>query len=64
MMISELDIFNPELMSRGNLYLNWVNQVNLMLVKRYGNNVDFKKWLLNGDKLTVYNTSATSPLYE
>lgn len=53
LMISELDIFNPELLSEGNLYLNWVNQVNCMLVKRYGNNVHFKKWLLNGDKLTV-----------
>mgnify|MGYP003206065074 FL=1 len=52
-MISELDIFNPELLVEGDIYLNWVNQVNHLLVKRYGNTVLFKEWILNGDKLTV-----------
>lgn len=53
LMISELDIFNPELLSGGDLYLNWVNQVDRMLANRYGSNVHFKEWVLNGDKLTV-----------
>ena len=52
-MISELDIFNPELLAGGDLYLNWVNQVNCLLVERYGNTILFKEWALNGDKLAV-----------
>lgn len=53
LMISELDIFNPELLSGGDYYLNWVNQVDNLLNKRYGSNLNFKEWVLNGDKLTV-----------
>ena len=52
-MISELDIFNPELLVGGDLYLNWVSQVNCLLVERYGDTVLFQEWALNGDKLTV-----------
>lgn len=52
-MISELDIFNPELLSEGDPYLKWINQVDRFLIKRYGDNVHFKEWVLNGDKLTV-----------
>ena len=53
LMISELDIFNPELLSEGDPYLKWINQVDRFLIKRYGDNVHFKEWVLNGDKLTV-----------
>lgn len=53
LMLSELDIFNPEILSGGDLYLNWVNQVNSLLVKRYGNTVLFKEWVLSGDKLMI-----------
>lgn len=52
-MIPELDIFNPELLSGGDPYLNWINQVNHLLAKRYGNTVLFKEWILNGNKLEV-----------
>ena len=51
-MISELDIFNPVLLKGGDLYLNWVGQVNDLLVKKYGSIVHFKDWALNGDALT------------
>ena len=52
-MMSELDIFNPELLMDGEPYLNWVNQVDDLLIKRYGQTVHFKQWALNGDKLEV-----------
>ena len=52
LMIAELDIFNPALLVGDNPYLNWIDQVNHLLVKRYGNTIFFKKWVLNGDKLT------------
>lgn len=69
-MVSELDVFNPEILSGGDLYLNWVNQVDHLLVKRYGNTVLFKEWVLNEDKLAIGNndgqndTSTTPSLYE
>ena len=53
LMISELDIFNPDILKGGDFYLNWVNQVNYLLIKRYGDSVLFKEWVLNGDKLTI-----------
>lgn len=52
-MVSELDIFNPDILDGDNLFLNWVNQVNQLLVKRYGNMICLKNWILNNDKLTV-----------
>lgn len=52
-MISELDIFNPELLAGDNLYLNWVEQVHHLLVKRFGDTILFREWVLNGDKLAV-----------
>ena len=52
-MISELDIFNSDLLKGGDIYINWVKQVNSLLVAKYGVNVLFEKWVLNGDKLEV-----------
>lgn len=52
-MISEIDIFNPALLTKGDLYFNWVNQVNDLLVKKYGSIVHFKDWVLNGDTLSI-----------
>lgn len=52
-MISELDIFNPEILSGENLFENWVNQVDDLLVKRYGDKILFKQWVSNGDKLII-----------
>lgn len=52
-MIPELDIFNPELLGKGDLYSNWINQVDCLFTKKYGDIVHFKKWSINGDKLTI-----------
>lgn len=52
-MTSELEIFNPKILVNGDLYLNWVNQVNDLFVKKYGIIINFKMWALNGDKLTL-----------
>ena len=52
-MTSELEIFNPKILVDGDLYLNWVNQVNDLFVKKYGIIINFKMWALNGDKLTL-----------
>lgn len=52
-MISELDIFNPELLAGDDFFLNWVDQVNRLMVKRFGDIVLFKEWVLNEDKLEV-----------
>lgn len=52
-MYAEIDVYNPTLLLKNDLFLAWVEQVDSLLKKKYGQQIQFANWVANGDTLSV-----------
>ena len=52
-MYCEIDIFNPDLLKKQDVFWAWVEQVDGLLKKQFGNSVNFANWVANGDTLSL-----------
>ncbi|MCF0197157.1 MAG: hypothetical protein HUK03_08040 [Bacteroidaceae bacterium] len=50
---AEIDVFNPELLQKQDTFLAWVEQVDDLLRKTFGDDIHFAQWVANGDTLAV-----------
>lgn len=52
-MYSEIDVYNPILLQRKDIFLAWVEQVDHLLKSKFGRHILFSNWVANGDTLSV-----------